>query len=338
MDHEPLEFQDMSSTDSFDDCFVTVHKSVTPPEISVVMPIYNCAEFVESAVTSILAQQHVTAEIIISDDASTDDTFARALATVQGYITQVGLTHTVRMRRGTQRLARDHLHLLAATATSDLVCQAHGDDVSHCYRCTALVEAFESDPTASMIFVNSIVIDHKDRVVWAPPGQISDTVNMVPAQRKTVIDAKNEQLVGSNMAWRPSAFQNFEPLSTEYSAYGHDRVMTFRSFLLGTCYILEAPLLKRRLHADNFHKELLKSPNGDENSFNAQRIKLTLWNTMKKDLICLQQKHLIDPDQFDQYTADINDNIIETARFLVEAQGRLLHNGHVNKWHKQTGS
>jgi cellulose synthase/poly-beta-1,6-N-acetylglucosamine synthase-like glycosyltransferase len=54
---------------SYKDNFVTVHQGSEQPEISVVMPVYNCEEFVAEAITSVLKQEGVAVEILISDDA-----------------------------------------------------------------------------------------------------------------------------------------------------------------------------------------------------------------------------------------------------------------------------
>ena len=59
----------------YKDNFVTIHSGSDQPEISIVVPIYNCEKFVVDAVTSVLNQEGVVAEILISDDASTDNTF-----------------------------------------------------------------------------------------------------------------------------------------------------------------------------------------------------------------------------------------------------------------------
>lgn len=44
------------------------------PDVSVIMPTWNAADFVEATVESVLASQHVELELIIVDDASTDNT------------------------------------------------------------------------------------------------------------------------------------------------------------------------------------------------------------------------------------------------------------------------
>ncbi|MGL4545292.1 MAG: glycosyltransferase family 2 protein, partial [Plesiomonas sp.] len=44
------------------------------PLISVLMPVYNCAEYVQDAINSILEQTHKNIELIVIDDGSNDQT------------------------------------------------------------------------------------------------------------------------------------------------------------------------------------------------------------------------------------------------------------------------
>lgn len=46
--------------------------------VSVIMPVYNCAAYVEEAVRSVLAQTCESVEVLVIDDGSADDTFAIA--------------------------------------------------------------------------------------------------------------------------------------------------------------------------------------------------------------------------------------------------------------------
>ena len=48
---------------------------MTPGKISVIMAIYNCAEYLPEAIDSILAQTYANWELILCDDASTDNTY-----------------------------------------------------------------------------------------------------------------------------------------------------------------------------------------------------------------------------------------------------------------------
>lgn len=319
---------------SYRDDFVVVHQGTEPPEISVVMPIYNCEEFVADAVASVLAQQEVVAEILISDDASADDTFAVAYQTVINYISQHKLKHTVRMRSGTARLIRDHLHLLANQASCDLICQAHGDDISHPLRCSILVKAFDQkDKNISMIFVNPSAIDRHGIPKESRDVSLSN-IRVYPAKYANVITAQSEILIGGNMAWRQSSFEVFPQLTTAYCTYGHDRVMAFRSFLMGGCYIIDAPLLQRRFHDNQLHKELLSCEHDTVNLFNIQLIRLSMFSAMKNDLIFLNENNLIKLDKFDQLADDVDNIILQVAKFLTNISGSLVRDGYVNTWIK----
>jgi hypothetical protein len=53
---------------------------VTPRRVSVVVPAYNYGRFLDACVGSVLDQRDVDVDVLILDDASSDDTAARALA------------------------------------------------------------------------------------------------------------------------------------------------------------------------------------------------------------------------------------------------------------------
>jgi len=50
------------------------------PIVSVIMPAFNCAEFVEKAIESIVRQTYQSIELLVADDASTDETWPRIAA------------------------------------------------------------------------------------------------------------------------------------------------------------------------------------------------------------------------------------------------------------------
>lgn len=50
---------------------------VTCPEVSVIVPLYNMADYVEAAIESALQQTGVSLEVIVVDDASTDDSVTK---------------------------------------------------------------------------------------------------------------------------------------------------------------------------------------------------------------------------------------------------------------------
>lgn len=52
--------------------------------VSIIMPSYNCGSFLEETIRSVQAQTHKNWEIILVDDCSTDDTFAKVTAISNG--------------------------------------------------------------------------------------------------------------------------------------------------------------------------------------------------------------------------------------------------------------
>ena len=55
---------------------------VTSPKVSVIIPVYNQAQFIDKAIESVLKQSYQDFEIIVVNDGSTDNTEA----TVKGFI------------------------------------------------------------------------------------------------------------------------------------------------------------------------------------------------------------------------------------------------------------
>jgi len=63
---------------------------VPPPLISILIPAYNAAEWIEETLRSALRQTHPNCEIIVVDDGSRDDTLARARAFAAQHVSARG--------------------------------------------------------------------------------------------------------------------------------------------------------------------------------------------------------------------------------------------------------
>src|SRR5687767_11052901 len=55
---------------------LTGQTSMTPPKVSIGMPVYNGANYIRRSIRSILDQDYRNLELVISDNASTDETEA----------------------------------------------------------------------------------------------------------------------------------------------------------------------------------------------------------------------------------------------------------------------
>jgi len=134
------------------------------PLVSVVMPVFDAAAWVERAAASILAQTHRNLELIAVDDGSRDGSLAV-------------LERLARSDARVRVLARPHRGVIPARneglreARGALVACMDADDVSLRHRLERQVAALASDPGLVCLGGAFEVIDAKDRLLnrWTPP-------------------------------------------------------------------------------------------------------------------------------------------------------------------------
>ena len=184
------------------DRFVEFWPGVGTPEVSILMPIFQQSMFVRESVRSILAQEDVVAEIIISDDASWDQTFAIAQDEVASWLKQHGSKHRIIMRQGFERLRRDHLPLLVEASSCDIVFQAHGDDTSHPHRASVLLKAFAAMPDIKLLTSEFKEIDPTEPANFNASSRIEPPLAVNRYTFDTIISARDPFLIGCCEAWR----------------------------------------------------------------------------------------------------------------------------------------
>ena len=131
-------------------------------EVSVVVPSYNYARFLPARLASIFAQAHPVAELIVVDDASTDDSedVARRVASEAGRrLRWVGSS------RNSGSVFRQW-HRAATLARSEWLWIAEADDLAEPTFLTTLCEIARSQPDIVMAFSDSRAIDVDGRPLW----------------------------------------------------------------------------------------------------------------------------------------------------------------------------
>ncbi|MDE2577347.1 MAG: glycosyltransferase [Hyphomicrobiales bacterium] len=120
------------------------------PEISVVLPVYNGADYIESALRSLLAQD-VDCEIVVSDDRSTDDTLGliRALADPRIAIIE-------NEDRGGQFV---NFNRALAAARGPFIQLFSHDDLAHRGFLASQREALTREPRAGLVYASCNMID-----------------------------------------------------------------------------------------------------------------------------------------------------------------------------------
>jgi teichuronic acid biosynthesis glycosyltransferase TuaG len=117
---------------------------MTPPQprVSVVIPVYNQADFVLAAVDSVLEQDYPSIDLTVVDDGSTDAT-PRLLAEHHGtfkVLTQVNRGAAAALNRGIRE------------SSGEFVCWLSADDLFLPGKVTRQVEAFADDPDLGLVY------------------------------------------------------------------------------------------------------------------------------------------------------------------------------------------
>lgn len=128
------------------------------PDVSVIVAAFNAADLVEAAVASALAQRGVEVEVIIVDDASSDDTLARVRGLGDRRVTVIA-----RDRNGGPAAARN-TGLAAAQGTWIAVLDA--DDAMEPDRLSRLVA--DAERLQATIIADNLIVERRD-----PRGPVS---------------------------------------------------------------------------------------------------------------------------------------------------------------------
>jgi glycosyltransferase involved in cell wall biosynthesis len=207
------------------------------PLVSILLIAYNQEKQIADAVRSALAQTYAPLEIIISDDASSDATFAMIEAALAGYS---GPHKVLARRNATNRGISAHLSQVAQLADGELLFVAAGDDMSAPNRCERVVDfwlARERRP-------DLIATDLAD---MDEAGHVHERLSPTELGTYRSFDnwlAGRPWLIGAAHTWSRRLFERFGPMLP--GAAAEDQIMTLRAILSGGAASLREPLVRYR--------------------------------------------------------------------------------------------
>lgn len=210
------------------------------PLVSFILVTYNQEEFVEEAVRAALVQTYSPLEIIVSDDASIDQTYEVAKAVVDAYEGP----HRVIVRRNERNMGiNPHFNLAVNGARGGFVVVAAGDDVSLPERTDRLVKAWQAG--ASAVFSNAELIDIRgqSKGLMVQPG-----FKNLPDWRGMVVRGTHSSW-GCTLSWEKRVFDVFGDM--QENIVGEDAVVPFRSSLLNGVAYIDEPLVRYRDRGEN---------------------------------------------------------------------------------------
>ena len=230
------------------------------PLVSLLLIAYRQASTVGTAVEAALAQTYSPLEIVISDDASDDDTWASIQAAVQGY----SGPHRIILNRNAHNLGIGaHLSHLVELSRGELLFVAAGDDASLPHRCERVVQAWVAAQRKPDVIASALIDTDAS-------GQGHSTIQPSDLSRyRNAADwlANPPFVVGAAQAWTRRLFDKFGPLPQGVVA--EDLIMVFRAIVSGGAITLDEPLVRyrrggisrrrRAMHADDVVERLLKN-------------------------------------------------------------------------------
>jgi glycosyltransferase involved in cell wall biosynthesis len=156
---------------------------INNPLVSVVMAAYNSAEYLQEAVRSVLNQSYTNLELIITDDASTDNTLriAEKLAESDNRISVYSIPHA-----GRPSVPRNHC---IKNAKGDLVAFLDSDDIWVKDKLKEQVDIMISNPGTG--FVYSVSVTFGEVNIFSPFYEVLPLFFRAAKKREDLLNIGN---------------------------------------------------------------------------------------------------------------------------------------------------
>ena len=205
--------------------------------VTLALICYRQEKYIRDAVLAALLQNYSPLEIIISDDASPDNTYSIIQNVLRGYTGP----HNIIINRNTSNMGIGaHINKLMEISSGDIIIIAAGDDISVEGRVSAIMSAFNCNPKCYLVHSSVNIID----------GNGMKTGEMYPdaaiQSNPTLMDMakQNLSIIGASGAWRRELFEKFPPLDEDVVC--EDLIIPFRAAMTGEMHYIDQKLVSWR--------------------------------------------------------------------------------------------
>lgn len=226
--------------------------------VSVVMCTYNGERFVKKQIESIIHQTVEVDEIIIYDDHSADKTYDIAQQFQKAYPDLIRIH-----QQGKNRGAVKNFEQAIQQAKGDIILLADQDDIWYPYKVQVMLDYFESNAYASLVFTDGDLIDEMGNSLNKTLWQAWD-FNKQLQERWINNDLAFDDLVrnrnkitGATVAFKSSLKEHIFPFRP-YTLYWHDAWIGMYAAKQQGLFFIQQPLIQYRVHA----KQLVGIGNG----------------------------------------------------------------------------
>lgn len=231
------------------------------PLVSILVPCFNGAAWLREALDSILAQTYPHTEVLLLDDASTDDT-PRIAAEYAGRLRLV--------RQPTNMGIYDNVNVGIGLARGELIATYHADDIYLPGIVQAQVDAFRKHPEVGAVFCADIFVDAQGREygrMVLPPAVRGGGPLPYATVLNALLDHKNRFLVCPTAMVRASVHQAVGAYRQDRYRNTADLEMWLRIARHAPIAIVEDHLMKYRHFHGNSSQRYHKLRTAPENFF-----------------------------------------------------------------------
>lgn len=226
----------------------SIQKKKSDPLISVVMATHNGARYISDQIASIAAQSYRNIEIVIIDDASTDDTW--------NLISQLARNDSrIKCARQSSNMGVNATFGAAmASSSGDYIAISDQDDVWHPDKLAVLLKEIEAN---DCIYTDSILIDEEGHETGTTFLKKIGAAPPIQGHQTWALAAKNS-IAGHAMLITRALSDATLPFNGTALYYDHQLAL-LASCGAGIKYYSQ-PLTMHRIHESNLmHRKLLKS-------------------------------------------------------------------------------
>ncbi len=220
---------------------------MSTPSISVALCTHNGARYVREQVESILAQTVPVAQIVLSDDASTDDTVSIVERAVAGSGVEL-----VVLRNSPALGVVANFEQATAACTGDLIALSDQDDVWHSDKLERIVAVFAAVPEALLVHSDADLVDES---LTPLPDSLLASLEMTDTERRELTDGRSyaaflrrNLVTGATAVLRRELVEWARPYP---SSWIHDEWLAVVGAALAQTRLAEGRLVAYRQHGAN---------------------------------------------------------------------------------------
>lgn len=277
-----------------------------PLSVSVAVATYNGERYLAAQLESIVRQTYPPDAVVLSDDASTDNTLgiAEELAARYPHIQWHILSNA------TNRGYVANFERAIAHCTSDIIALSDQDDIWLPNRLATIVQSFQDQPRCGLVFTDAFVVDQELNLT----GTTIYTHRPLPdfrPDRVLVGLLQVTDIKGCTLAFRSVYWPYLLPVGQP--EWGHDHWIIFLLAAISQICYISKPLMLYRRHQGNAGSDPYLTSNWRQSlrrwrhalSEEVYETDYLHWSAMLTHLCALQEKHdaLIDPSQLAQAVA-----------------------------------